>query len=105
VLNGIQLDSDHSVAVAAYLALGAMTDALVADGTLPEGTPWPDAPGDVAGGCPAKDFLDSTSTWLNRTYADNEIARLQLQNAMLRFVNDYGAEQSCQQLQFSGAAG
>lgn len=104
VLNGIQLNSDHSVAIAAYLALGAMTDALVASGTLPASATWPPAPGDVAAGCPAKDFLTSSKEWLDRTYADNEVARLRLENAMLRFVNERDSEKSCQELQFAGAA-
>jgi hypothetical protein len=104
VLNGIQLDSDHSVAVAAYLALGAMTDALMASGTLPASATWPPPPGDVAAGCPARDYLKTTKDWLGTAYLDNEVARLRLENAMLRFVNERGSEQSCQELQFSGAA-
>jgi hypothetical protein len=105
VLAGIALDGDHAVAVAGYLALGAMTDALVASGALAAGATWPPPPSDVAAGCPQRDYLETTTRWLDEVYADQPMVRLHLDNALLTFTNPLGSEQSCQELQDSGAAG
>lgn len=104
VLQGIALASDHSVAIAAYLALGAMTDALIADGALPADAPWPPPPPDLAGGCPSKDYLEQAQGWLIDQHPDDPLTRTTLELAMLRFANEAGTEKSCQEQQFSGAA-